>query len=197
MKKFLKIGIAAALLLSTASVFANDGDLKLKVKGEKEKFIRFSIDKANDVNLSLVASDNEVVFQEQIHADAATSRVYDLNALPDGNYFLKLESDSTLTEYKVAIKDGETIVSDPSVRETFKPVLKRVGDEIVLEVENKNQEPIEVQIYNEYNDGMYTDVFKNKSKFTKKFNVSQTDAESLTFIVKVAKQRYVKTISLR
>lgn len=197
MKKFLKIGIAAALLLSTASVFANDGDLKLKVKGEKEKFIRFSIDKANDVNLSLVASDNEVVFQEQIHADAATSRVYDLNALPDGNYFLKLESDSTLTEYKVAIKDGETIVSDPSVKETFKPVLKRVGDEIVLEVENKNQEPIEVQIYNEYNDGMYTDVFKNKSKFTKKFNVSQTDAESLTFIVKVAKQRYVKTISLR
>jgi len=197
MKKFLKIGIAAALLLSTASAFANDGDLKLKVKGEKEKFIRFSIDKANDVNLSLVASDNEVVFQEQIHADAATSRVYDLNALPDGNYFLKLESDSTLTEYKVAIKDGETVVSDPSVKETFKPVLKRVGNEIVLEVENENQDPIEVQIYNEYNDGMYTDVFKNKSKFTKKFNVSQTDAESLTFIVKVAKQRYVKTISLR
>lgn len=122
MKKFLKIGLIAALFFTATGVHANDDDFTLKVKGEKEKFIRFSVDKAENVNLSLMDADNEVLFQEDIHASAFSSKIYDLNELPDGKYTLKVESDIKVAKYNVVIKNGEALVSEPKVSNVFKPV---------------------------------------------------------------------------
>jgi len=194
MKKFLKIGLIAALFFTATGVHANDDDFTLKVKGEKEKFIRFSADKAEDLNLSLVGADDEVLFEETIHASATTSKVYDLNALPDGKYVLKVESEAKLAKYNVVIENGEAIVSEPTVANVFKPVYTKTEDIVTLSLNNLDKSPIEVKVYNEYNDEVYTELFKDKAQLTKKFNISKTDSRSLTFVVKFKDESFVKTI---
>jgi len=194
MKKFLKIGLIAALFFTATGVHANDDNFTLKVKGEKEKFIRFSVDKAEDVNLSLIGADEEILFEENIHASAASSKIYDLNALPDGNYVLKVESDLKLAKYTVTIKDGEAIVSEPKVSNVFKPVYTQNDQVITLSLDNLDKNPIEVKVYNEYNDEVYNEVFKDKAQLTKKFNISKTDSKELTFVVKFKDESFVKTI---
>ena len=67
---------------------------------------------------------------------------------------------------------------------------------IVLKVENEEGNPIEVQVMNEYNDSVYTEVFKNKSDLQRKFNISKTDSQSLTFVVNVKGKQFTKTIEL-
>ncbi|WP_157255515.1 hypothetical protein [Pedobacter sp. Leaf216] len=194
MKKFLKIGLIAALFFTATGVHANDDNFTLKVKGEKDKYIRFSVDKAEDVNLSLIGSDEEVLFEEKIHASAASSKIYDLNALPDGNYVLKVESDVKLAKYTVTIKNGEAIVSEPKLSNIFKPVYTQNDQVITLNLDNLDKNPIEVKVYNEYNDEVYNEVFKDKSQLTKKFNISKTDSKELTFVVKFKDESFVKTI---
>ena len=194
MKKFLKIGLIAALFFTATGVHANDDNFTLKVKGEKDKFIRFSVDKAEDVNLSLIGSDEEVLFEEKIHASAASSKIYDLNALPDGNYVLKVESDVKLAKYTVTIKDGEALVSEPKLSNIFKPVYTQNDQVITLNLDNLDKNPIEVKVYNEYNDEVYNEVFKDKTQLTKKFNISKTDSKELTFVVKFKDESFVKTI---
>jgi len=194
MKKFLKIGLIAALFFTATGVHANDDNFTLKVKGEKDKFIRFSVDKAEDVNLSLIGSDEEVLFEEKIHASAASSKIYDLNALPDGNYVLKVESDFKLAKYTVTIKDGEALVSEPKLSNIFKPVYTQNDQVITLNLDNLDKNPIEVKVYNEYNDEVYNEVFKDKAQLTKKFNISKTDSKELTFVVKFKDESFVKTI---
>jgi len=194
MKKFLKIGLIAALFFTATGVHANDDDFTLKVKGEKEKFIRFSADKAEDLNLSLVGADDEVLFEETIHASATTSKVYDLNALPDGKYVLKVESEAKLAKYNVVIENGEAIVSEPTVANVFKPVYTKTDDVVTLSLNNLDKSPIEVKVYNEYNDEVYAESFKDKAQLTKKFNISKTDSRSLTFVVKFKDESFVKTI---
>ncbi|TCD29083.1 hypothetical protein EZ456_02675 [Pedobacter psychrodurus] len=194
MKKFLKIGLIAALFFTATGVHANDDNFTLKVKGEKEKFIRFSVDKAEDVNLSLIGADEEVLFEENIHASAFSSKIYDLNALPDGNYVLKVESELKLAKYTVTIKDGEALVSEPKVSNVFKPVYTKNDQVITLNLENLDKNPIEVKVYNEYNDEVYKEEFKDKAQLTKKFNISKTDSKELTFVVKFKDESFVKTI---
>lgn len=194
MKKFLKIGLIAASLFTATGVHANDDNFTLKVKGEKEKFIRFSVDKAEDVNLSLIGADEEVLFEENIHASAFSSKVYDLNALPDGNYVLKVESELKLAKYTVTIKNGEALVSEPKVSNVFKPVYTKNDQVITLNLDNLDKNPIEVKVYNEYNDEVYNEVFKDKAQLTKKFNISKTDSKELTFVVKYKEESFVKTI---
>ncbi|WP_316844274.1 hypothetical protein [Pedobacter psychrodurus] len=194
MKKFLKIGLIAALFFTATGVHANDDNFTLQVKGEKDKFIRFSVDKAEDVNLSLIGSDEEVLFEENIHASAASSKIYDLNALPDGNYVLKVESDVKLAKYTVTIKDGEALVSEPKISNVFKPVYTQDDKVVTLNLDNLDKNPIEVKVYNEYNDEVYNETFKDKAQLTKKFNISKTDSKELTFVVKFKDESFVKTI---
>lgn len=194
MKKFLKIGLMAALFFTATGVQANDDDFTLKVRGEKEKYIRFTADKAENVNLSLLGSGDEVLFEENIHATAFSSKVYDLNALPDGKYVLKVESDLKLAKYTVTIKDGEAIVSEPKISNIFKPVYTQKDQVVTLNLENLDKSPIEVKVYNEYNDEVYNEVFKDKEQLTKKFNISKTDSRELTFVVKFKDESFVKTI---
>jgi polynucleotide 5'-kinase involved in rRNA processing len=194
MKKFLKIGLIAASLFTATGVHANDDNFTLKVKGEKEKFIRFSVDKAEDVNLSLIGADEEVLFEENIHASAFTSKIYDLNALPDGNYVLKVESELKVAKYTVTIKDGEALVSEPKVSNVFKPVYTQNDQVITLNLDNLDKNPIEIKVYNEYNDEVYNEEFKDKAQLTKKFNISKTDSKELTFVVKFKDESFVKTI---
>ncbi|WP_412467751.1 hypothetical protein [Pedobacter sp. KLB.chiD] len=194
MKKFLKIGLIAALFFTATGVYANDGDFTLTVKGEKEKFIRFSVDKAENINVSLIDAYDEVLFEESIHATAASSKIYDLNELPDGKYTLKAASDEKVAKYNVLIKNGEAIVSEPKISRIFKPVFTKKDQVITLNLENLENNPVEVRVYNEYNDVVYNEVFKDKSQWLKKFNVGRTDSKELTFVVKYNDDSFVKTI---
>ncbi|GGE43706.1 hypothetical protein EV200_101334 [Pedobacter psychrotolerans] len=196
MKKFLQIGLIAVLFLTANGVYAKDGDFTLKVKDDKEKSIRFSFEGNEDVNLSIIGNNNEVLFQENIQAKTATSKLYDLNALPDGKYTVRIESDTKLANYKVGIYNGKATVSEPVFSDLFHPLIKKEGDFIVLKVENEEGNPIEVQVMNEYNDNVYTEVFKNKSVLQRKFNISKTDSESLTFVINVKGKQFSKTIEL-
>jgi hypothetical protein len=134
------------------------------------------------------------LFEENIHASAASSKIYDLNALPDGNYVLKVESELKVAKYTVTIKDGEALVSEPKVSNVFKPVYTQNDNVITLALDNLDKNPIEVKVYNEYNDEVYNEVFKDKAQLTKKFNISKTDSKELTFVVKFKDESFVKTI---
>ena len=196
MKNFIKISLMAAISFMAVSAHATDDDLSLNVKSERDKSIRFSINEAKDINLSLYEENNELLFKQDIHALAASVKTYDLSALPDGNYVLKLQSDSRLTAYQIEIRNDKVLVSEPAVTEMMKPVLAMESGIISLNLNNVQESPVEIQILNENNEKLYSQVFKN-AKLFKKFDVNQTDAKELTFVIKSDNQEFIKTIEVQ
>ncbi|MBC6112424.1 hypothetical protein ACFOG5_10030 [Pedobacter fastidiosus] len=194
MKNFLKISLIAAIFFTVSGARANDDVFSLKVKSEKEKNIRFFINEAKDINFSLYGEDDEKLFEENIHAVGASTKTYNLDAFPDGNYTLKVETGSKLAEYDIVIGNGLALVSAPTVIEVFKPVITKSNQVITLNVESKDKSPIKVQVFNEYNEELYSEVFTNKAQLTKKFYAGQTDSKILTFIVKSNKQTFIKNV---
>ncbi|GGI24344.1 hypothetical protein [Pedobacter mendelii] len=197
MKNLLKISLIAATMFTASATYANDDVYTLKVKSEDNKTIRFTIDEASDISLSITELNNQVLFEENIHATGASSKSYDLNALPDGEYMLNVESDSKLAAYKIVIANNKAVVSAPKITELLKPVFNQDKSMLTLSLDNADKGPIEVQILNEYNDEVYNETFTDKSKLVKKFNIAKTFGKELTFIVKGKNQEVFKTIAIR
>ena len=104
MKNLLKISLLAATMFTASATYANDGIYTLNVKSDDAKTIRFSIDEASDVNLSIRELNNQVLFEESIHSSGAASKSYDLSALPNGEYLLNVESDAKLASYTIILQ---------------------------------------------------------------------------------------------
>ncbi|TKC05567.1 hypothetical protein FA048_17745 [Pedobacter polaris] len=197
MKNLLKTSLLAVILLTSTVAFANYDDFSLKVKNGDEKSIVFLIEEAQDVNLSIHSLYDGVIYEQKIHAVRPLTKVYNLEAFPDGNYTVKIENDKKLIEYQVTIENGKTLVSDAVITEFFKPVLTKENNVITLNMDNAPSGPIEVKILNEYNEELYAKVFASKAKFMKKFNTEKSEAKELTFIVRAKDQEFIETLSIK
>ena len=124
MKNLLKVTLVSALFFTAYTAQANE-EYSLTVKSDDKKSIRLSIDDAQAVNLTLSESNDRIVYEERINAASASSKTYDLNALPDGDYVFKVESGSTITKYPIHIQGEKAIVSTPTVEELLKPVITK------------------------------------------------------------------------
>jgi len=197
MKNLLKISLIAATMFTASATYANDDVYTLKVKAEDNKTIRFSFDEAADINLSIRELNSQFLFEENIHSEGKSSKTYDLNALPNGEYMLKVESDSKLAEYTILIQNDKAIVSAPKVTQLLKPVITTEKGIVTLDLNNEDKNPIEVLIFNEYNDELYNETFTDKTKVSKKFNTAKTYGKELTFVIRSKDQEYTKTIGNR
>lgn len=196
MKNLFKISLVAVLLFATSGVYAND--FLIKVSRENEKAISIQLGQGQHVELSLYdQATDEVIYVQHIKATAARVRTYVLNAFPDGNYELKLEEGAKTTKYQIAIKNNKAVISEPVVSEVVQPVLTKEKAIVTLDLGNAYKGQTEVQIFNEYNEEVYSETFEKGLKLIKKFDVSKTYSKELTFVVKAENTEFTKTIELR
>lgn len=196
MKNFLKISFLAAIVFTSFGAFAEDDSFSLKVKSGNEKSIEFVINEAHDINLSIITSEDEVIYEQKIHAAGAAKKVYNLETFPNGKYTLKLQTALKLTTYTIAIENGKAVLSEPSVTELFKPVLVKEKDMITLNFKNQVKGAVEVFILNEYNDQLFNKAY-TVADLSQKFDVSKTDAKELTFVVRYNGEEHIETFQLR
>lgn len=197
MKNLLKNSLILALLLISSIAFADDANISIKVKSNNEKALIFSLDEAQKINLSIYSLNDGIIYEQNIKTDKATTKTYNLEAFPDGNYIIKLENEEKLIEYEVNIFKGKTLISEPIVTEFFKPVLVKDAEFVTIDMKYVPHGPVEVKVFNEYNDEMYAKSFASKVNAVKKFNISKTDAKQLTFLIKSKNHEFIETVVLR
>ncbi len=196
MKNFLKISLLTAMMFTAFGAIANDDAFVLKTNSENEKSIVFLVNEAQDINLSIIADDNEVVYEQKIHTTGAAKKVYNLEALPNGKYELRLESETKLTTYEISIENGKAQLSAPTVKDFFKPVIVKEKGMIILDLKTAVDSAVDIVVLNEYNDELIKKEF-TKGKSIQKFDITTTDARELTFIVKYKGQEHIETIRIR
>lgn len=196
MKKFFQISLAVLALFTASVAHADDMDILVKVAKENSKWVSFITNDAQRIDLTLYAANEEVIYEQQLKTVSNKFKTYDLSALPEGNYTLKMESIAKITTYNILITDENAIISKPSVVEIKRPVLTKKDDIITLDLNGVANGAVEVTIYNEYSEKLHEDAFADESKTVKKFDVSKTIAKELTFVVKSGNQQYSETIKL-
>ncbi|SMD13327.1 hypothetical protein [Pedobacter nyackensis] len=196
MKNLLKIGFTAVLLFVSACLYAGENDFSFKAEGVNKKSVVFFVNEAQIMEVSIYGAGNEVLYKKKINAKAGSTKTYDLNSFPDGNYRFKVVAQSRTAEYNVLIEDGDVQVSEPSITEAFNPAVTIEDGLVMLNLKNAPKGSIEVQVLNKYNEELYKKVYDDDSKCIKRFKIAGVGASALTFVIRTEDAEFEKTVQL-
>jgi hypothetical protein len=200
MKNLMKIGLVVAMLFAMAfSAFANDSktaDFALRVMTAKGKTVSFSLIDAKEVHLSLRSQNDELLFEENISAAGSINRTYNLDALPNGEYTLTAETAFTISQYNVEVADNSAVISEDPSAEISKPVVVNKKGRVSVSIINKEQTPIEIAIYDENNEELYTEIIAGKKvSLVKMFDFNSVPGGKYTFVTKYSNKTFTDTVS--
>ena len=197
MKKLLKLSLMLAVVLTTAGMYANATDFSLIVKKETGKTVRFALNTTEKIQLSIYDQDNVLVHAENISGGANLNRIYNLDALPKGVYFLEAETELKTVVYEITIVDDSAVLSSRPTAEVYKPTLVQQNGMVTLSILNFEETPINVTIYSKDGTEWLSKTFEGKVNFFKKFDMSQLPADTYTFEVAYNGRNFDNTINLK
>ena len=197
MKNLFKISVIATILFTSVNTYANSDDLSLKVNSAERKTIRLSINQTQDMKVTFYGLNDEILYEKKGHELSGSTKTYDLTDFPDGNYIMKLETDLKSVEYQINIENNKASLSTVSNKEAFKPLLTKKDGVVTLNLDYTNKAPVEIIIFDEFNNQLYTDVYNDSSKLVRRFNIGKTLSNKLTFVITSKDQAFNSTIDVR
>lgn len=199
MKKILKFGLVLVAALTTISGHASTVDFTLDVKNEQGKKVTFAINTINIINLSIYDADDKLIHSEKVDSKKDISRTYDLNALPEGTYFLEVESDVTISRYEISITGAKASLSANAISEDYKPVpVFLFKDGLVwVNIVNLDNSPVNIKIYDKDGDEVYDSPGLTDENVTKIFDVNNIANEKYTFLMTYKDKTFTQTFPNR
>lgn len=199
MKKILKFGLVLVVALTTMNGHASTVDFTLDVKKEQGKKVTFAVNKINIMNLSIYDADDKLIHSEKVDFKKDVSRTYDLNALPEGTYFLEVESDLTISRYQISVAGATASLSANAISEDYKPVpVFLYKDGLVwVNIVNLDQSPVYIQIIDKDGDEVYNSAKLMDQNVTKIFDVNNIENEKYTFVMTYKDKTFTQTFPNR
>jgi hypothetical protein len=196
MKNIYKILLLAIALFSVNVVKADDIEVLVKIAKENSKWVSFIMSDAQKVEVSLFTSEGDLIHEQTVKNCNNKFQTYDLNALPSGEYVLKIESASKIVTYQISVNEENAMLSQPVVKEIRRPVLVKKDNLLTLNLNGTCKGKVELVIYNEYDEKLHQDTYDDAVKMIKKFDVSTTTAKQLTFVLRSEGEEFSETIAL-
>ncbi len=196
MKNTYKILLLAIALFSVNVVKADDIEVLVKIAKENSKWVSFITSDTQKVEVSLFTSDGDLIHEQTVKNSNNKFQTYDLNALPSGEYILKIESTSKVMTYQISVNEENAVLSQPVVKEIKRPVLIKKDNLLTLNLNGACKGKVELVIYNEYDEKLHQDTYDDAIKMIKKFDISTTTAKQLTFVLRSEGEEFSETIAL-
>ena len=195
MKKILKFGLVLVAALTTVNGHASTVDFTLDVKNEQGKKVTFAVNTINIMNLSIYDADDKLIHTEEVNSKKDFSRTYDLNELPEGTYFLEVESDSKISRYEISVAKATATLSANAISEDYKPVpVFLYKDGLVwVNIVNLGQAAVNIKIYDKDGDEVYDSPKLTDENVTKIFDVNNIQNEKHTFVMTYKDRTFTQT----
>lgn len=194
MKKVVRSIATVALMFVAATSMAKEP--KLSVAHNTEKSLIFEMEKpSNQTVVSIQDIEGVIIYSEEV-ADAATYlKKFDLRNLPDGNYILKVEDSLKVTVFEFDINDSD--VSIVERKENTKPVFKKDGQKVFLNLLNTDKEDVKITIYDSENRIVFKETVSDTLLVEKAFNFEKAYEDTYRVVVKNGEDTFYENISVK
>lgn len=121
----------------------------------------------------LLIKDNHgiVIYKEKIKTAGTYSKGFDLTALPDGHYVFELEQDIEIKSIPFKV-DSKNVIVNNEESTIYKPFVTSKNNYIYLTKLALNNEPLDVKIYNESEELLYSEQIRNTKTIEKAYKLS-------------------------
>ncbi|RZM00147.1 MAG: T9SS type A sorting domain-containing protein [Pedobacter sp.] len=200
MKKFR---LAVAVLL-TAMSLAGMGDAKadtgsgmsgVKVEKSEQKKVRIYTQPGASVDVAIIDADGNVLYRGFITKNAKRATSFNLNSLPDGQYYLTASNNAWWMSQGLTIKANALNVDERSMQQMAEPTLtayEKNKIEVVLPAKNINE--ANVAIYDAQNVLVQSDTFKGS---VRRFDLSGLPDGAYTFVVGPNEKKFITRVAIQ
>jgi hypothetical protein len=200
MKQF-RLSIAVLLsvwsLAGTGVANADNGAGANGVKVEKseQKKVRIYTQPGASVDVALIDADGNVLYRGIISKNAKKATSFNLNSLPDGQYYLTAGNNSWWMSQGISIKANAINVDERNLQQLTQPTLTAYEkNKIEVNLPTKNIEESNVAIYDAQNVLVQTDSFKGS---TRRFDLSSLPDGAYTFVVGPNQKQFTTRVDIR
>jgi hypothetical protein len=195
MKNILKISLMFAVFFTAIQMHAGDVDFSLKVKRAAGKTISFSLNEVKNVTISIYDVNDILVNKENIAANGNVLRTYNLDALPNGTYFLEAETAFKISRYKIVVNKNTAILAKEVVSEFYKPVLVNKNGMVTLSILNLNELPVNVKVLNSEGGDVYEENIPADITIAKIYDFTKSKMDTYTFVITYNNKTFVETVT--
>ncbi|MFD2935238.1 DUF3244 domain-containing protein [Spirosoma flavum] len=200
MKKFR---ISIAVLLSVWGL-AGMGDAKadtgsgmsgVKVEKSEQKKVRIYTQPGSSVDVAIIDADGNVLYRGIISKNNKRATSFNLNGLPDGQYYLTAGNNTWWMSQGLTIKANALNVDDRNLQQLTQPTLtayEKNKIEVVLPA--KNIDEANVAIYDAQNVLVQTDTFKGS---VRRFDLSGLPNGAYTFVVGPNQKQFTTRVEIQ
>ena len=195
--------LSIAVLLSVWGL-AGMGDAKadngsgmggVKVEKSEQKKVKVYTKSGVSVDVAIIDADGNLLYQGFIAKNAKGATSFNLNNLPDGQYYLTAGNNSWWMSQGITIKSNTISVDERNVQQIAEPTLTAYEkNKIEVLLPAKNVEESTVAIYDPQNVLVQTDTFKGA---TRRFDLSSMPDGAYTFIVGSTQKQFATRIDVR
>jgi hypothetical protein len=188
--------LAAMMLASTGGAKAESHllykDVKLVKRDAKKVEIRVNQPNGGAMNVELTDNQGISVYQGTVKSGENIVKLFDLNALPNGEYTLNCNNEAFWSVQRFQIKDGNVEINQNSYQEANAPAVKLNGQNR-FEVVSKNALATTVTITNNTGEVMYD----GKLTESTVFNLDRLTTGEYRFEFNVGNAAFRKYVSVK
>lgn len=173
-------------LLTTIVINATNINNKVKVEVISSKLIDLKLENS-DGDLTIRVKDvfGEVLYTEKFEGNYI-SKKYDLNTLPEGNYYFEIEGRTkiNLMPFKISSKGCE-FKSD--IESTYyKPIVRQEGDLVFISKIEFKKEDFEIYLYNNQLNSLYQEKLNGGINLGRTLNIKNLKSGNYSIVMKSA-----------
>lgn len=200
MKKFQ---LSVALLLAAGSLAGMGGANAqngpgmggVKVEKSEQKKVRLYTQPGKSVDVAIIDADGNVLYRGVSSKQAKQAVSFNLQNLPDGQYFLTAGNNAWWMSQTLTIEGNSLAVDAQKLQQVEQPTLTAYGkNKIEVSLPTKNVDEASVSIYDAQNVLVQTDTFTGS---TRRFDLSNLPDGAYTFVVGPDQKHFTSRIDIR
>ncbi|WP_430908929.1 hypothetical protein [Maribacter sp. 2-571] len=193
MRNTFKTIALLAVLFTTVMVSAKDLNI---TADSTEQSLVFEMEAAKQsTTIRIMDSRLQEIYGDVIAAGTPYFKKFDVSNLISGNYTVSIEDSLKRINYSVTI-DGDTLeISKP--KRTNKPVFRKKGDRIYVNLLNLDLEDIAIAVYDSEGRRLFSETNNADQIVQKAFNFEDAKNDSYTVMVRDASHTYYEEIVVK
>ncbi len=197
MKKFIQLAI---LLFAVTSVsMANDLLPSITLKNvPSEKKFTLSIEGLKDkAEIILTDESGQILLSQETKGEQAFAKVFNLNQLPEGEYFLTVSTSLTETVQPLTLTENGVLLDSGKKREFFKPVIRVAEGHVDISLFNGRIGDVSVRILDHNNVAVFQEKLENVLVVEKRYRLAQLPWGNYSIEVATPSKTYYKAFDVR
>jgi len=194
MKTFLNFTLTLAFMFTAAVSFANEPTLEVVKEGNSKRLV-FRLDtQSQKTIIKLMDNENNVIYSE-VTSEGTYAKKFDLKELKKGAYFFKMENEQREIVYGISLESRDIKILER--KENTKPIFRRKGDIVLVNLLNLELKPVTISIYDSQNRKLFKESMPSEQLIQKALNFEKAFPGAYTIIVEDGHAAYYEKIGIK